>query len=280
MKVRLTTLCENTAGAFGFTGEWGLSILVEAGGEKVLLDTGLSNSIVKNAAVGGVDLSGIDKVVISHGHADHTGGLRSMLQKIRKKVEVFAHPEMWGKKYTSRPGSGDNRYFYIGVPFCREELEGLGASFTLSKEPVWLNDFMVTTGEVPMVTSFEKVDSNMYLRLEDRFIPDTLPDDQALVVKTGKGLVVILGCAHRGMINTMIRARDITGIEKVYAVVGGTHLFRAGREQLKSTVDKVKEFGVEKLGVSHCTGLPAATVLAQEFGDAFFFNSAGTVVEL
>lgn len=279
MRVRLTTLCENTSGALGVIAEWGLSILVEAGGETVLLDTGFSDSVVCNAAVSGIDLKKIDKVVISHGHVDHTGGLRPLLQAMGKRVEVVAHPEIWGKKYATRPGSGDNRYQYIGMPFCREELESLGAYFTLSKEPVWLNEYMVTTGEVPLVTPFERIDKNMCLRTNNGFIPDIFSDDQALVIKTKKGLIVILGCAHRGMINTLLHAQKITGVEKIYAVVGGTHLVRAGVEQLKQTVARIKEFGVEKLGVSHCTGLPAAMILAREFGDKFFFNNAGTVVE-
>lgn len=280
MQVRLTTLCENTSSALGFTAEWGLSIMVEAGGETVLLDTGFSDSVVRNAVAGRINLKNINKVVLSHGHVDHTGGLRPLLQTIRKGVEVTGHPDIWGQKYVSRPLGGSNRYDYIGIPFCREELDNLGASFNLSKEPVWLSENMVTTGEVPMVTSFEKVDENMYLKAGNGFTPDPLTDDQALVVKTDRGLVIVLGCAHRGMVNTMIHARKITGVEKIYAVAGGTHLIRADSEQLRQTIDRIKEFGVEKLGVSHCTGLAAAMVLAREFGDQFFFNNAGTVVEL
>lgn len=131
-----------------------------------------------------------------------------------------------------------------------------------------------------MVTPFEKIDQNMFLKSQNDFVPDPLADDQALVVKTGKGLVIVLGCAHRGMINTIIHAQKITGVEKIYAVVGGTHLIRAGGEQLEQTIDKLKKFRVEKLGVSHCTGLPAAMELAREFGDKFFFNNAGTTIEL
>jgi len=282
MQVRLTTLCENAAGEIGFTGEWGLSILVEAGGEAVLLDAGFSDSIMRNALAGGVDLGKVSKIVISHGHMDHTGGLRLLLQVMRKKVDIYAHPEMWGGKYAriSQPGSKDASYRYVGVPFCREELEGLGASFIFTKEPVWLNDYVVTTGEVPMVTSFEKVDDNMYVRDGDSFLPDTMPDDQSLIVKTDKGLVVVLGCAHRGMVNTMLHAQKITGTEKIHAVVGGTHLIRAGEQQLRETIAALRKMGVEKIGVSHCTGLPAASVLAREFGDRFFFNNAGSVVEL
>jgi 7,8-dihydropterin-6-yl-methyl-4-(beta-D-ribofuranosyl)aminobenzene 5'-phosphate synthase len=280
MRVRLTTLCENTAGIFGFTGEWGLSILVQFDGETVLLDTGLSKSIVHNATMANVNLKNIKKVVLSHGHTDHTGGLRVLLQAIRGKVEVFAHPEIWGKKYSVRPKISGDRYHFIGIPFCREELEHLGASFNYSKAPVWLNDDIVTTGEVPMITPFEKIDKNLYVKTEKGFEPDTLPDDQALVVKTPNGLVVVLGCAHRGMINTLIHAREITGTEKILAVVGGAHLFRAGKEQLTQTILELKKLSVENLGVSHCTGMHASMALANAFEANFFFNTAGTVVEL
>ena len=280
MRVRLTTLCENTVGIFGFTGEWGLSILVQFGGETVLLDTGLSNSIVHNATVANVNLKKINKVVLSHGHADHTGGLRALLQAIHSKIEIFAHPEIWGKKYSVRPKISGDHYHFIGIPFCREELEHLGASFNYSKTPVWLNDDMVTTGEVPMITPFEIIDKNLYVKTERGFEPDTLPDDQALVVKTPNGLVVVLGCAHRGMINTLIHAREITGTKKILAVVGGAHLFRAGKEQLTQTISELNKLSVENIGVSHCTGMHASMALANTFEANFFFNTAGTVVEL
>ena len=281
MAVRLTTLCENTAGAIGFTGEWGLSILVEAGGEKVLLDVGLSDAAVKNAHVAGVDLGEIQKIVLSHGHVDHTGGLQPVLLRVGHKVDVYAHPDMWGRKYVgvNSPG-GAKSYRYVGVPYRREALEGLGATFTYHTEPVWLNASMVATGEVPMTTSFESVDGNMFIKAENGLAPDPFPDDQALVVKSPQGLVVVLGCAHRGAINTIMHARAITGVDRVHTVVGGTHLVRAKDEQLDRTIAALRELGVEKLGVSHCTGLPAAAVLAREFGDSFFFNSAGTVVEV
>jgi len=131
-----------------------------------------------------------------------------------------------------------------------------------------------------MVTAFEKIDSNILIKTDDGYKEDPLWDDQALIVKTEKGLVVILGCAHRGIINTLLRAREVTGLDKIYAVVGGTHLYRHNKEQLKQTVASLKEFNIEKLGASHCTGLPAAVYLEQEFGDIFFFNNAGTIVEL
>ena len=109
-------------------------------------------------------------------------------------------------------------------------------------------------------------------------IPDPLRDDQAIFVKTTPGLLVVLGCAHRGIINTLHHARKVTGVENIYCVIGGTHLLRASELQMEMTIATLREFGVERLGVSHCTGMPAAIRLAQEFSPGFFFNNSGSVV--
>jgi 7,8-dihydropterin-6-yl-methyl-4-(beta-D-ribofuranosyl)aminobenzene 5'-phosphate synthase len=255
----------------GVLAEWGLSILVETDDLKVLLDTCASISVPHNAPILGVDLSAIDKIVLSHGHYDHTGGLKEVLAKTGA-VEVIAHPDIWAEKY-ARFGE---REAYIGIPFSREELEGLGASFTLSKEPVWISDDIVTTGEIPMVTEYEEIDANMYVKEDGEFVPDPFWDDRALIIKTELGLVVILGCAHRGAINTLYHAREITGIDILHTVIGGTHLMNASEERIMLTAAAFQELGVQRVGVSHCTGLPAAVLLAQQLGDAFFFNNAGT----
>ena len=278
MQMQLTTLCDNLVSVPGFVAEWGLSILMEYGEDVVLLDTGMTDCVVRNAAGCGLDLSRIDTIVISHGHFDHTGGLRRVLQKAQKKVNIIMHPDAWGVKYAVRPETAGTQTRYIGIPYARAELESLGAQFTLSREPVWLTEHMVTTGEVPMVTAFESIDKNLFVKVDEDLQPDTFPDDQALVVKTVKGLVVLLGCAHRGMINTLLHAQNITGEQRIYAVVGGTHLFRAEPEQLDQTVAKLKELNVHHIGVSHCTGMPAAIYLQKHFQDRFFFNHSGKVV--
>lgn len=281
MKVRLTTLCDNTVGAVGFTGEWGLSILAEFRGEKVLLDAGFGDAVVKNADLVGIDLGGVDKIVLSHGHLDHTGGLTPLLQRMGKKTAVYAHPGVWDQKYSAskQPWGGERGYHFNGIQQRRETLESLGADFRYEKVPVWLNEHMVTTGEVPMVTPFESVDDNLCIKTETGYELDHLLDDQALIIKSERGLVVVLGCAHRGAVNTILHAKTITGVDRVHAVVGGTHLLRAGDERINQTIVALRELGVEKLGVSHCTGLPAAAALAREFGTDFFFNTAGTVIE-
>jgi len=275
MSLNVITLGENTAGTGRVLGEWGLSILVETEDIKVLLDTCAGATVPHNASVLGVDLSLVDKIVLSHGHYDHTGGLREVLTHMGD-VEVIGHPDIWSAKYAV---FRDHKR-YNGIPFVREELESWGASFTLSRDPVWITDDIVTTGEIPMVTDYEHIDSRLYLMVDGELVPDPFADDAALIIKTDEGLVVILGCAHRGMVNTLYHARDITGEERIHTVVGGTHLISASEERIARTVEAVRDLGVQRLGVSHCTGLPAASILARELGEAFFFNNAGSRVSV
>jgi 7,8-dihydropterin-6-yl-methyl-4-(beta-D-ribofuranosyl)aminobenzene 5'-phosphate synthase len=277
MKLKLTTLSENTAGNGIVLAEWGLSILIETEAMTVLLDTGQSLSVNYNADILGVDLSKVDKIVLSHGHYDHTGGLRPVLQKMRKEVEIVAHPDIWAPKYARRQGHPDR---YIGIPFQRADLESLGARFNLSRGPVKIADNITTTGEVPVVTDFEPIDPFLFVKEGADFKPDELRDDQAIVINTGSGLVVVLGCAHRGMINTLYHAQQLTGVKEINLVIGGCHLIGAKEARIWQTITALKELGVGRIGISHCTGLPAAAIMAQEFGENFFFNNAGNRIEL
>jgi 7,8-dihydropterin-6-yl-methyl-4-(beta-D-ribofuranosyl)aminobenzene 5'-phosphate synthase len=275
MTIRITTLSENTAAIGDFLGEWGLSVLVETQGTNVLLDAGQRYSITHNADILGIDLNRVEKVVLSHGHFDHTGGLRDLLRRMRKTVEIIAHPDIWQKKYARREGEPDR---YIGIPFQRHEMESLGGVFHLTSRPVSIAKDVMTTGEIPMITPFEEIDSVLFVQEGTAWKPDQVLDDQALIVKTKQGLVVILGCAHRGMINTLYHAQRIAGTAEIHAVIGGSHLISASEERLRQTIAALKDLGVHRLGLCHCTDLPAAGLLAQEFGEHFFFNKAGTVV--
>jgi 7,8-dihydropterin-6-yl-methyl-4-(beta-D-ribofuranosyl)aminobenzene 5'-phosphate synthase len=276
MGLRITTLSENTAGLGNFLGEWGLSILVESAGATILFDTGQSISASHNADLLGIDLGKIDRIVLSHGHYDHTGGLQEILHRIKREIEIVAHPDIWQAKYATR---GEEEK-YIGIPFHRQTLESLGARFKLTKKPVRLTDSIITSGEIPMVTDYEKIEPYLVVKEGKGFKPDNLLDDQALIIKTKRGLVVILGCAHRGIINTIYHAQKISGVKAIHMVVGGCHLMDATEERIYLTIAALKELGVPLIGVSHCTGLAAAAIMAQEFGDSFFFNNAGTVIDL
>ena len=279
--LELTTLAENTAGERGLLGEWGWSLLVRCGQRSFLLDAGAGPATARNAATLGADLRPVEAVALSHGHYDHTGGLPAVLEAIRAarsgsqpQVPVHLHPAAWGPKYARNRKTGVCRY--VGIPWQRLEAERLGACFREEAVPVELDRDVLLSGPVPRAFDFEKVADNLLLRDGEQFVPDPLEDDQALFLRTELGLVVALGCAHRGVLSTLDLGRRLTGLRQVYLVLGGTHLLDADARRLERTIQGLREAGVQWLGVSHCTGAGASARLAQAFGERFFFNQAGT----
>ena len=268
--IQITTLSDNTAN-IGCIAEWGLSILITTKNRCILLDTGISFNTTHNADRLGIDLSEVDKIILSHGHFDHTGGLHEVLRRTGE-IEVIGHPDIWEPKYARV----DDREFYAGIAFQRLVLESLGARFIFTREPVMIGDGIMTTGEIPMVTDFEKIDPDVFVSKDGTLQQDPMADDLALVIETEVGLIVILGCAHRGIINTLYHAQNLTGNKIVYAAIGGAHLFRAPEIQIDKTVAALKDLGIKRLGLSHCTGFNAACRLFQEMPDTVFMNNAGT----
>ena len=275
--IRITTIVENSTAAGGVQAEWGISVFIEAGESCFLLDTGTTDMVVRNADRLGLDLDKAEALILSHGHYDHTGGLEAVLQRIRRpELRVVAHPDVFSRKYSYRKERDTHRY--AGIPFCRDRLESLGARFQLGTGPVWLTGDIAASGEEPMTTDFEAVADNLRLKQNGKFVQDPMADDQSLYIRTDLGLIIVLGCAHRGMINIIRHARKLMDTEQVYMVIGGTHLGPASERQVDRTVGALREMDVAWLGVSHCTGLPVAARLAREFEGRFFFNSAGTVL--
>jgi 7,8-dihydropterin-6-yl-methyl-4-(beta-D-ribofuranosyl)aminobenzene 5'-phosphate synthase len=236
----------------------------------------MSMSAVHNADLLGIDLSTIDAIVLSHAHADHTGGLRDVLRRVRKEIQVVAHPDIWFPKYVVY---GEMQR-YAGIPFVREELEAMGAAFNLSSGPCEISGDIMTTGEIAMTTGYETIDDRLCLKVGGQMIHDPMTDDLALVVRTGAGLALITGCAHRGIVNTVRHVRNLTDNEYIHTIIGGTHLHLSPVERVDKTAAELKELGLRRLGVSHCTGFHSAAALAREFGDVFFLNNAGTQLEI
>jgi len=274
--VFITTLCDNIAG-HGFKAEWGFALLIEANGKRILFDSGATSLVVENARVNGIDLSHIDNIILSHGHMDHTGGLLAMLSQTGRTT-VVAHPDIWEERYVLRPGKESPQS--IGIPFSKEELEKRGAVFVLSREPVSVTPNIITSGEIPMVSSYEHVEDSLQVIKSGVFIADKLADDLSLIISTNSGLVVILGCAHRGVVNTLFHARKLTGISRVAAVIGGMHLLQASDERIRRTITDLKAMEVQRLVVSHCTGFRAATQLSMAFEASFIMNCAGAQLVL
>jgi len=197
--MKITTIVEDTVYGSELFAEHGVSMLIEVDKQKILFDTGQSGEVLlRNAATMGIDLSQVDKLVLSHGHYDHTGGLRS-LGKIIDSVDTFAHPDIFQNKWSKRQNQGR----YIGIPFSKQAVSGWGFNLHLSKEPMMISESVIVTGEIPRVTDFESVDNNLCLREGDVFVQDQIYDDLSLIVRSEKGLILILGCAHSGLVNIL-----------------------------------------------------------------------------
>jgi 7,8-dihydropterin-6-yl-methyl-4-(beta-D-ribofuranosyl)aminobenzene 5'-phosphate synthase len=279
MKTKITVLCENLVGRLVGTGEHGFSAFVETDRGDYLFDTGSGHSVVANSLVLKKDLRTIRRIFLSHGHYDHTGGLPEVL-KLRGNVEVHGHPHLFLDRIAVLKEDDKEIKRFVGIPYKKAYLEFLGANFVLSKDFFEVEKGIFLTGEVPRKTPFERPDPRLFSEMDGKITQDIFLDDQSLILDTKKGLVVILGCAHSGMINILDHVIDKTGKEKFYAIMGGTHLDFLTPEQLEESIKSLKKMEIERIGISHCTGMRAAFRLHQEFGDRFFYGCVGSVLEL
>lgn len=277
MSLRITVLCENTVGSLaGTMGEHGFSVLIEPSeGAPLLFDTGQGLTLLHNAGRMNKELSRVRKVVISHGHYDHAGGLLPMLREFGP-LEVYGHPCIFNPRYRVKD-TGES--FPIGMPHSREELAAAGASFDLSKEFREISPGIHLTGEVPRVTSFETGDQGLYCDCSG-LESDNTPDDQSLVIEAEKGLVLILGCCHAGLVNTLEHVAHVTGRRDIYAVIGGTHLGFCDQNQIDKTIAAVRMMGIKKLAAGHCTGFAASARLYRELPKEFQVAMVGYTLEV
>jgi len=278
MTIRLTILCENSvARPFGLLGEHGFACYLETPQGNYLFDTGQGQTLIPNARNLGKDLGTIKALVISHGHYDHTGALPQVLEGCNG-LDVYGHPDIFSTRYWDIEG----RRRYVGIPYRREHLESLGARFCLSREQVEIGPGVYLTGEIPRRNNWEKGDRlQLAVTATGEILqPDPVFDDLSLVVATSKGLLLVLGCAHAGLLNIIEHVTEKFGGEKIYAVVGGTHLAFAGEEQFEETMKMFDRLQIERVGVSHCTGMAKAARLSARLGGRFFFGNAGTVLEV
>lgn len=277
MNFRITVLCENTVGSLaGTIGEHGFSALIEPTcGEPILFDTGQGLTLLHNAGRMKKDLTQLRKVVISHGHYDHAGGVRPLLG-ITGPLQVFGHPGIFRPRFRVK----DNGEWYpIGMPDKRGDLETLGASFSLSDCFREIAPGVYLTGAVPRNNEFEIGDQGLYSDSGGLEVDNT-PDDQSLVLETENGLVIILGCCHAGLVNTLEHVVCMTGRRDFYAVIGGTHLGFCGQQQVDKTIAAIKTLGISKVAASHCTGFSASAKLLRELPNIFQVAMVGYSIEV
>lgn len=280
-KTKITILCENRAGLTKkIIGEHGFSALVENNGQKLLLDTGQGLGLTLNAKTLDIDLSQVKTIVFSHGHYDHTGGLSQMIP-FAKKTRVIAHPDVFGPKYTFNKDNEKDPFKYIGSPVLKQVLMAdPNCELILLNDFQKISDHIYFSGQVPRVTDFEINDQRLKLKHQKGFIDDPLYDDSSLLIETGKGPVILTGCAHAGIVNVMKHFENMTGHTQFHAVIGGTHLgFLNSEDQLEKTMDAFDTYGLDLIAVSHCTGNQASAICYNRFKEKFAFANAGWSVE-
>lgn len=279
MSLKITTLIENMAEESGkLAFEHGFSVLVETEEKKILFDTGQSGAFVGNADLLGIDLESVDMVVLSHGHYDHTGGVPKLLPRIRKKCPVYVGKEFFYPKYKRLE---DGSYKYNGNPFEKELLTAKDSRAELhyiEENVTRISDSLVLFKNFKRTNAFEKVNPKFFVKREQGYEQDLFPDEIVLGVRTENGLVLIAGCSHVGIINILEHVKQETKIP-VTAVLGGTHLVEANEERLQKTVDALKEYGVQTIAVSHCTGEDGMQILRREFPEGFVLNNTGKQLE-
>ena len=250
-------------------GEWGFSALVEADGHRILVDTGARpNTVLENARELHVKLSDVEEVVLTHFHADHTGGLLTLRRELKQEnPAAISRVHVAKGIFFGRPEKDGNE----GNPMVsiRRQFEASGGSFIQHEQAAEIFPGGWLTGPVPRPfpeRNWSVSPTSLGVETPQGLREDNVPDDQSLVINTSKGLVVITGCGHAGIVNILTDATDQYRNTPVYAVLGGLHLFAATDDQVNWTADKLKNFGVAYLLGAHCTGIESLYRLRERIG--------------
>jgi len=270
--MKITNLVNNTVRARGLLAEHGLSFLVEVGDARVLFDTGQGKVLMHNMRELHVRPDTVERVVLSHGHDDHGGGLEAFLREA-PHAKVCLHPSSLDRKFKRRVKGASQ----IGMPPTGERaLRARGERLVWTAGPTEIAPGVYVTGEIPRRTSFEDTGGGFYLD-EACTKPDPLRDDQALYFESPKGLVLVLGCAHSGVVNTMDYVSQLTKRDTFHAVLGGMHLLRASGERLEKTAEALERRQPALISPAHCTGSKAEAFLRHRFESQFVECVAGAV---
>lgn len=258
MRLKIQIMVENTTPSPKLRGEYGFAAWLEVDDTTILFDTGSQEALLYNAQALKIDLNQIDKVVLSHGHFDHTGGLVPLIQQ-NGAIEVYAHPGIFTRRY-SRAGEHLRN---IGCSFSLDDLNQAGIKFVPTENFTEITTGVYVSGRVPRNTAFETAGGDFVKESDGEMVADDIDDDMFLVIDHPEGLIIISGCAHAGIVNTIQYARQVMGKTPIKAFIGGTHLMTASEDRLTKTISFLKTAAIEKLIVCHCTGFTAAAKLHQ-----------------
>jgi len=263
--LKVTLLSTMLVGDATGMGEWGFSALIEADGRRVLLDTGAhDDTVLQNAHDLKIDLSGVSEVILTHNHWDHVSGLMALRKEMMKaNPAAMSVVHVSRGIFYSRPGQQGEENRMIAI---KKEYEASGGRFIEHDEAAEIFPGWWLTGPVPRKYPEHNWSSAGKVQTPAGVVEDTIPEDQSLVLNTPKGLVVITGCGHAGIINILTFSREQFPDQPVQAIIGGLHLFPATDDQLNWTADKLKDFNVANLLGAHCTGIEAVYRIRERLG--------------
>lgn len=284
--LKVVTLLDNSVNTLGPLAHWGLSMLLtyrdsDGVARRLLMDTGSDrDSLIRNAKLLNVDLGGIDAIVLSHGHLDHTAATVEVA-KANPGIRIHAHPSAFDERHYINE-KGDRRRQSPPEGEGLAELEAIGARVIFSRGPVEVSPGVWATGEVPR-RSFETImelNRGKVVREENGVeVEDLIPDDQSIFLDLdGFGLIVVTGCAHAGILNTLAYFSELTG-GKPRALIGGTHLTGRRPEYVAKTINGLRDYSLSVISPSHCTGFKAAAELSAAFPEAFELSYSGKTLD-
>lgn len=259
-KLKITILIDDRSDHPELISEHGLSFWIEADNRRFLFDTGQSNALLQNARNLGIDLRTADAVVLSHGHYDHTGGFSSILE-LAPAVPVYCHPGVVMPRYSLQL---DATVRSIGVPPSFSTALFKSDRVRWVSGPTHLSADIGITGPIPRISAFEDTGGGFYLDPEATK-PDPIDDDLSMWFETAAGLVIITGCCHSGVVNTLTYIKKLTEGKRLHAVVGGFHLVNASPERIVATCDFLRLHELRRIGPCHCTGDKAIECMKREF---------------
>jgi 7,8-dihydropterin-6-yl-methyl-4-(beta-D-ribofuranosyl)aminobenzene 5'-phosphate synthase len=272
-------LCDNSIARTDFLGEHGFAALIERPEGRFLFDTGQGFTLPHNAQQAGLTLQGLSAAILSHGHYDHTGGLGWVLTQTGP-LRVVAHPALFDAHLALNPDDPGGATRVVGCPLSRAELEERGARFEWHATSAELAPGLWFLAGYPRQPSQTPQDPKLVLGAPSgNHLPDPIAEDAGLLLHTASGPVLVLGCAHGGLLNILDHLTADLGLDRLHAVLGGTHLMFYGTDQIRRVIARLEDMAVARVAVSHCTGSAAAMALARHFRDRFSFAAAGSVLQ-
>ncbi len=269
--IKITTLIENKLSKDRqLDAEHGISLYIEIDNKKILFDTGQSGNFIENAKKLNIDLNDLDYVVISHSHYDHSGGFEKLVEEYDNNFKLFLGKDFFKEKYSE---SGDI-YRYVGSSFGREYLREKNIKTEYIEEIKHITENTMIITDFKRNPQYENVNETMFIKENGEYSLDKFTDEIAIVIDTEKGLVVLVGCSHPGIVNMLDTIIEKTG-KKIYSLIGGTHLMKEDDEKINKIIDYLKDNGIKQIGACHCTGRQGETMLSQQMEDAFLYNNTG-----